>query len=167
MGGTDDPSNLIELTIEEHAEAHRLLWEKHGTKEDWLAWKGLSGLISKKEILKELYTPDVWSDINFRKKHKEATLLAMKRPEVINKIKNIVRSKDHQNKLNNRFTKEYISNVTNSISRDWKITNPNGKVEIVHNLAEYCRVNNLSRSGMSMLAKKNKPYKGYSCVKLG
>ena len=27
MGGTDDPSNLIELTIEEHAEAHRKLFE--------------------------------------------------------------------------------------------------------------------------------------------
>ena len=30
MGGTDDPSNLIKLTIEEHAEAHKKLWEKHG-----------------------------------------------------------------------------------------------------------------------------------------
>ena len=25
LGGTDDPSNLIKLTIEEHAEAHRIL----------------------------------------------------------------------------------------------------------------------------------------------
>jgi hypothetical protein len=31
MGGTDDPSNLIELTVEEHAEAHRKLWEQYGT----------------------------------------------------------------------------------------------------------------------------------------
>ena len=29
MGGTDDPNNLIELTIEEHAEAHRVLWKTH------------------------------------------------------------------------------------------------------------------------------------------
>jgi len=29
MGGTDDPSNLIELTVEEHAEAHRELWEQY------------------------------------------------------------------------------------------------------------------------------------------
>ena len=35
MGGTDDPSNLVELAIEEHAEAHRLLWEEHNRKEDW------------------------------------------------------------------------------------------------------------------------------------
>jgi hypothetical protein len=55
MGGSNDPSNIIELTIEEHAEAHRKLWEEHGRVEDKLAWKGLAGLISKEEILLELH----------------------------------------------------------------------------------------------------------------
>ena len=32
MGGTDDPSNLTQLTIEEHAEAHRILYEEHGNE---------------------------------------------------------------------------------------------------------------------------------------
>jgi hypothetical protein len=53
MGGSDDPSNLVVLSVEEHAEAHRLLWEKHGLKEDYLAWKGLSGAIGKEEIILE------------------------------------------------------------------------------------------------------------------
>lgn len=52
-GGTDDPSNLIELTVEEHAEAHRLLFEQYGRWEDELAWKSLSGHIGKEEIIKE------------------------------------------------------------------------------------------------------------------
>jgi len=52
-GGTDDESNLVYLTIEEHAEAHRLLYEQYGRKEDWLAWRGLSGLIGNDEIIKE------------------------------------------------------------------------------------------------------------------
>jgi hypothetical protein len=43
-GGTDDPSNLVELTIEDHAIAHRMLWKLYGRKEDWCAWTGLSGL---------------------------------------------------------------------------------------------------------------------------
>ena len=34
MGGTDDPSNLIELSVEEHAEAHKVLFEKYGLKEE-------------------------------------------------------------------------------------------------------------------------------------
>ena len=53
MGGTDDPSNLVELTIEEHAEAHRKLYEEHGCWQDKLAWHGLSGRIGKEEILRE------------------------------------------------------------------------------------------------------------------
>lgn len=48
-GGTDDPSNLIKLTIEEHAEAHRVLWEQHGRHEDKLAWLMLSGKTEEAE----------------------------------------------------------------------------------------------------------------------
>ena len=43
MGGTDDPSNLIELTVEEHANAHRILYEQYGKKEDFVAYHMLSG----------------------------------------------------------------------------------------------------------------------------
>lgn len=43
MGGTDDPSNLIELSIPEHAEAHRILYETYGKLEDLIAWRMLSG----------------------------------------------------------------------------------------------------------------------------
>ena len=43
MRGTDDPNNLIELTIEEHAQAHFNLWEKFGCIEDKIAWECLSG----------------------------------------------------------------------------------------------------------------------------
>ena len=44
MGGSDDPSNLIELTPGEHAEAHRLLYEQHGHWQDYVAWQGLAQL---------------------------------------------------------------------------------------------------------------------------
>jgi hypothetical protein len=43
MGGTDDPNNLIELTIEDHAQAHFKLWKKFGYIEDKIAWGCLSG----------------------------------------------------------------------------------------------------------------------------
>lgn len=39
MGGTDDPTNIVVLTVEEHAEAHRLLWEQYGKPQDLWAWK--------------------------------------------------------------------------------------------------------------------------------
>jgi hypothetical protein len=55
MGGTNDPFNLVELTVEEHAEAHRVLWEKYGNWQDNVAWKALSGHIGKEEIIHEIH----------------------------------------------------------------------------------------------------------------
>ena len=50
IGGTDDSSNLVKLTIEEHAEAHRKLYEESGRWQDRLAWLSLSKQIDKGEI---------------------------------------------------------------------------------------------------------------------
>lgn len=52
MGGTDDPSNLVYLSVEEHAEAHRVLFETYGRWEDKIAWLGLSGQATKQEVIK-------------------------------------------------------------------------------------------------------------------
>ena len=51
MGGTDDASNLIEMSIEQHAEEHRLLYEQYGKEEDKIAWLALSGQASKQESM--------------------------------------------------------------------------------------------------------------------
>lgn len=51
LGGTDDPANLIELSVEEHSEAHRMLYEQYGNIQDYCAWKGLLGILSKEEIV--------------------------------------------------------------------------------------------------------------------
>ena len=53
-GGTDKPENIVYLSVSEHAEAHRELYEKNRKIEDYLAWKGLSGIIGKEEIIKIL-----------------------------------------------------------------------------------------------------------------
>ena len=52
-GGSDDPSNIIEVTVEEHAEAHRKLYEEHGRWQDRVAYLALSGQIGKEEIVKQ------------------------------------------------------------------------------------------------------------------
>jgi hypothetical protein len=43
MGGSDDPSNLVILTREEHAQEHLKLYKKHGKKEDLGAYYLLTG----------------------------------------------------------------------------------------------------------------------------
>lgn len=49
-GGSDSEDNIVELTVEEHAEAHRLLYEKNGDLRDFIAWKMLSGKTKEAEI---------------------------------------------------------------------------------------------------------------------
>ena len=54
-GGSNDPDNFVYLTIEEHAKAHKKLYEEYGRWEDRLAYEGLSGQIGKDEIWEEIY----------------------------------------------------------------------------------------------------------------
>jgi hypothetical protein len=53
-GGTNDPTNIIELSIPEHAEAHRILYEKHGRWQDRVAWLSLSGIMKDEERIYEI-----------------------------------------------------------------------------------------------------------------
>lgn len=48
-GGSDDPSNIKTVTVEEHAEEHRRLWSKEGREYDRVAWLALSGMIGKED----------------------------------------------------------------------------------------------------------------------
>lgn len=50
MGGSDEPHNIVELSVCEHAEEHRKLFEKYGKREDYVAWKALSGSIGREEL---------------------------------------------------------------------------------------------------------------------
>ena len=53
-GGTDHPDNIARLTVAEHAEAHRLLYEKYGRWQDKKAYEGLTGFKGKEQIIKEI-----------------------------------------------------------------------------------------------------------------
>tara|TARA_R110002124_G_scaffold220888_1_gene386606 strand:- start:6832 stop:7353 length:522 start_codon:yes stop_codon:yes gene_type:complete len=54
MGGTDDPSNIKRMSIEEHAEAHLKLYEEHGLMQDHVAYRMLLGQIDKAQAIKLL-----------------------------------------------------------------------------------------------------------------
>lgn len=51
-GGSNDVDNIVFLTVEEHAIAHKILFEKHGRWQDKLAWQMLSGMVGKEEGIK-------------------------------------------------------------------------------------------------------------------
>ena len=53
-GGSDDPSNLVELTVTEHAMWHFAEWQRKRRKEDFIAWKSLSSTIEEAERVRLL-----------------------------------------------------------------------------------------------------------------
>lgn len=53
MGGSDDPTNIIEITVEEHAQIHKVLWEQNGFEQDKIAWLALSGQITNQEAIRK------------------------------------------------------------------------------------------------------------------
>ena len=103
-GGSDDPSNIVELTIEEHAEAHRILYEKYGRWQDKLAWQGLSGQIGKDEIMQEVYhRPRTEED---RRKMSDAAKGRVLSEETKRKM-----SDAHKGKLKSEETKRKMSDA--------------------------------------------------------
>ena len=76
-GGTDDPDNFVEVTVEEHAELHLSLFLEYGRYEDWIACQGLAGLIDKAQLLYEL---NVLQASRPKGPHSEETKAKMRKP---------------------------------------------------------------------------------------
>ena len=101
VGGSDDPSNLVLLTVEEHAEEHRKLWENHGRWQDKIAWKTLSGQITIQEAREQMmkydnpmHRPEVLKKMSGKNHwvHREGNISnwitdnPMKKPEIAKKM---------------------------------------------------------------------------------
>jgi len=172
MGGTDDPSNLITVTIEQHANLHRLLYEVHGKKEDWLAWKGLSGAIGKEEIIKQAIligakkpqTEEGKRKISaFRKTFKYGEE-SKRKISMSQKKKNL--SSEHyrwvgSQRKNFKQPESQKQKVAEKLSRSYQITNPDGETFVIKNLSKFCRENNLDQGNMS-----RNQVRGWSCQKI-
>jgi hypothetical protein len=176
-GGTDDSSNIIELTIEEHAEAHKILYEKYDRIEDKLAWLGLSGQIGKDEILKTISMaqkgkkkPDGFGKkiSKFRKnfRYSDESKLKMSLAKKGKKL-----SKEHKDKigLSQKGKKQPESQkqkVKEILQCQWTVTSPNGISSTIINLNEFCRKNLLDQGNMIKVSKGIiKKHKGWTCSK--
>jgi len=103
VGGSDDPSNLVYITVKEHAEEHKKLCEQYGRWQDKIAWQTLSGQISiqdareqmmkfnnpmhKPEVISKMSGENHWSKKEENKNKKLfGEINAMHRPDVIVKM---------------------------------------------------------------------------------
>jgi len=112
-GGSDDPSNLVEVSVVQHAMWHFCNYQLWGEPEDRLAWRGLSGAIGKEEILKERMiigshkagkkAKEKYNNPDYRRKNAEHLnrvrifgIEASRSPEAIAKKKETLKSIGHQ-----------------------------------------------------------------------
>jgi hypothetical protein len=118
-GGTDDPDNIVELTVEEHADAHKLLFEKYGKIQDKLAYLGLLKMATSKEIINELIrqpkTEDHKRKISDSHKGKSKPLLLNNKNGAGNKGK--AKTEEH---------KKAISESHKGMKKDWLLGNQHG-----------------------------------------
>jgi len=62
---------------------------------------------------------------------------------------------------------EAKKNIGNAKSKTWLITYPNGKIETIKNMREFCRNNGLDQGALINVSRgKNKHHKGYICQKV-
>ena len=169
MGGSDDPSNIIELSIEEHANAHYDLWIKYNKKEDLLAYLGLKKLISKEEILKELCSHKKENNPNYGKIGEKSPNYGKKRTdEQKQKISEALkeysknRSEQHKENLKTTWNKDnFFKERGNKVAKKWKIIYPDGKEIIITNISEWCKTNSFPKSSVCCAYKSNRHYKNY------
>lgn len=152
-GGSDDPSNIIELTIEDHAEAHRLLYEQYGRVEDLCAWKGLSGQWNRLQI---------FDYIKHRGPHSEAT-----KQKISASKKGVLLTEDHKRKISESLTgrsqpESQKQKVASKLAMVWKVTDPEGNTMYITNLTKFARDRGLDQGNLVKVAKGViKQSKGY------
>ena len=104
-GGTDESLNIEYLTIPEHAEAHRILFETHGRWQDKIAWQGLAGILMGDEA----YLAAVgW--MKGRPAHPNV-LAAFKRPKTKEHVYKIFRTRKLNGFSQSLESREKISNT--------------------------------------------------------
>lgn len=158
-GGTDDPDNLVYLTVEEHAEAHKQLYEEYGRWQDKLAWQGLSGQIGKEEMIAGIYANRktrlgvVLSDETKRKismTKRGSTLSDETKRKISKSLTGIPASQTQKDK------------VSVKLAKTWKITDPGGNIFVIENLRKWSRENGVDQGNLIKYGKS----KGYLCERL-
>ena len=83
----------IDIDIKEHARRHKINYDKWGFREDYLAWKGLTGQWPKEKIIQEIYKMN--GKRNAHHMHTKQAIEKMRKTKLGAKL-----SKEHKEKIN-------------------------------------------------------------------
>ena len=166
MGGTDDPSNLIRLTVEEHAEAHLKLYKEHGNKFDYIAYMVLSKQMGHEEAnYLKTCGPKNWSEEGLQK----LSRLAKERKGEKNPFYGKKHSEETKAILREKMSGEnsWIKNIDPSklpYTKKYVVEYPDGNKKIVYGLKVIAEEFNTSipnlHNTISRMSKGKIPTKG-------
>jgi hypothetical protein len=146
-GGTDDPSNLVEITPTQHAMFHFCEWKLWGDYKDFCAYKMILGDVKNPEFRSA--RTKAFSHILVRKAREAGVF-------------DYEMSRERGVKGNKSQRDKFEGEGRTIAEKSWILTKENGEKVEVTNLAKYCRENNLSNSHLCNVAKGNrKSHKGY------
>jgi len=156
MGGGNEPSNLVRLSIEEHAEAHKMLYEKFGIEADKIAWLTLSGQISIAEAsIRAKQTPE------FRAKKRAERLGKKQSPGHAAKTRALLAKYREAGKLSHPNSEETIQRIVEARSKKWFVIKPTGERIKISNLKRFCDEEGLNYSSVKRYANEGWMYRGY------
>jgi len=164
LGGDNSSENIVALSIKEHYTVHHLLTKMVTGKQKY---KMINAFWAMTNIKMNKLTSKQYEDMRKMASEIHSNLVKNKWNDPKSKYnseeyrkKQAVSQKEVQNRV------EVKEKIFNKISKDFKITDPNGKIYFVKGLSKFCRENNLHAGNMSWLANgKLDYYKGWSCMK--
>lgn len=181
VGGSNDPSNIVYLTLEEHAEAHRKLYEECGRWQDKLAWMGLSGRIGKEEIIRLKASLQMTSRLKYgdlkgihtgRKrsiqfKEKVSKTLTGKKFSNTHKIKISDSLKGKPKSDRHRKSLSESCKGLDRASKTYLVTFPGGLVQEVKNLTRFAIDQGFPKTSLfNLITGQSKSYRGFKVKKL-
>jgi len=158
-GGSNHSSNIVILSVEEHAEAHKKLYEEHGRWQDKIAADMLSGQIKSDDVRREIIRARMLNDN------------PMKNPKSVKKMletrkwyKASQETKEKMSASQMGVKKSNTSNMNKSKLKTYIVTTPEGEELIIDNMPKFCSTNNLHASLMYKVASGNrKTHKKFKC----
>lgn len=145
LGGNDEQDNIEYLTIKEHANAHKKLYETYGNWQDRVAWLGLAGIKSHEECLR----------MSFSEGGKKGAAIS-------NKKQGEKRPEHRKHKSHSKPKKDSKLWGNQHTAGKYNIVYPDGSVVEIVGLSKWCRDNNLNFKAFHKAVVQRKcSHKGY------
>ena len=149
----------IDIDIKEHARRHKINYDKWGFREDYLAWKGLTGQWPKEKIIQEIYKMN--GKRNAHHMHTKQAIEKMRKTKQGSKLTKEHRATIAKSMIGRVVSKAHRQKTADSKSKEYVITYQ-GKTFEIKNLLDFCRKKKLDQGNMTKVAqKKINSHKGY------